>query len=108
MRYIINFGTTLEQSVIIMGTEVTEDEKIVYQVVIQFIDFVTVWTDATINEEGHLIGKQIITDSGEADFYEDVMPIKYLRELGYKKAAEQLEELEKFLGEIREKYEFED
>ena len=94
MRYIINFGAGLEQSVII--TEKFNDH---YQVVVQLIDAVIVWMDAKLNSSGHLTGDYVDVESHEGDM--DV--IDFLLGLGYSTAVCQLRDWGEFQVEKKER-----
>ena len=94
MRYVINFGAGLEQSIII--TEKFNDH---YQVVIQLIDAVIVWFDAELNSSGHLTGDYVDAESNET---RGMDVIDFMLNLGYSTAVCQLRDWEEFQVEKRE------
>ena len=98
MKYVINFGAELSQTIIISSEFIREkDEETLYQIVIQFCDFIACIPEATIQGD-HFAGKLITIDSySEINKFEEIKLVDYLNKLGYTLASKQVEELENFL-----------
>ena len=96
MRYVINFGSIFDQSVIITTEGYTQlDRRIIYQICVQLCDFVGVWSEARLGEDNHLAGKLFVIDSDEVEIRENVRLIDFLNDLGYLSVKDQVTKLEK-------------